>query len=156
MQTRSPSRIGCASAISRPATQLASVERAANPITSPSTAEEASRPPATARTCGVTSSTQPSTTRRCQSGMCALLRRRRAESSVERERPAAREPVGEAVPEADLGLADPPAEADLLAAPQSREVEQALRRVLHDRAELGDPADTAAHLAGELLQPLAE
>src|SRR4029078_5032450 len=76
--------------------------------------------------------------------------------SVEREWAAPGEPVGEAVPKPDLVLADPPAKADLLAAAQRREVEQSLRRGHEYRAELGDPADAGAHLAGELLDPLAE
>src|SRR5262245_50880068 len=52
--TRSPSRMGWVKAISRPATKFPIVRCEANPITIPSTADEASRPPATARTWGIT------------------------------------------------------------------------------------------------------
>jgi len=53
--TSSPSRIGCVKAIIRPATKLPIVRCEAKPITRPSTADEARRPPATALTCGITS-----------------------------------------------------------------------------------------------------
>ncbi len=58
MTITSPRRSGCVIAIISPATQLASVERAAKPITRPITAVDASSPPATARTCGITSSAE--------------------------------------------------------------------------------------------------
>src|SRR6185437_7411612 len=61
--TRSPSRIGCVKAISRPATKFPIVRCEANPMTIPSTADEASSPPATARTCGMTSSAERTPTR---------------------------------------------------------------------------------------------
>jgi len=57
-RTRSPSRSGCAEAIRIPATKFESVVWAANPMTRPRIAEEASRPPATARTAGITSSAE--------------------------------------------------------------------------------------------------
>ena len=53
--TQSPSRSGCVIAIISPATKLPSVRCDAKPMISPRIAEEASRPPATARTCGITS-----------------------------------------------------------------------------------------------------
>jgi len=58
MRTRSPSRNGCANAIRTPETKFDSVVCAANPITRPRIAEEASRPPATARTAGITSNAE--------------------------------------------------------------------------------------------------
>ena len=51
-------RSGWVKAITRPATKLASGRCAARPTTRPITAEEASSPPATARTCGTTSSAE--------------------------------------------------------------------------------------------------
>ena len=53
--TSSPSRSGWLKAISRPATKFPSVRWDAKPTTMPITAEDASNPPATARTCGITS-----------------------------------------------------------------------------------------------------
>jgi len=62
--TSSPRRTGCVKAIRIPAMKLPSVVRAANPMMSPMMAEEASRPPAIARTCGITSRAErtPTTT----------------------------------------------------------------------------------------------
>ena len=57
---RSPRRIGWVNAISSPATKFPIVRCEANPITIPSTADEARSPPATARTCGITSSAESS------------------------------------------------------------------------------------------------
>ena len=54
--TSSPSRSGWVIAIRSPATKLPIVRWLAKPITRPITADEASTPPATARTCGITSS----------------------------------------------------------------------------------------------------
>ena len=68
--TQSPSRSGCVIAIMRPATKLPSVRCAAKPMISPSTAEEASSPPATARTCGITSSAESSAERRRSRPRC--------------------------------------------------------------------------------------
>src|SRR5919198_1041081 len=54
--TSSPSRTGWGNAISSPATKFPSVRCEAKPTMIPSTAEEARRPPATARTSGMMSS----------------------------------------------------------------------------------------------------
>ena len=56
--TQSPSRSGCVIAIISPATKLPSVRCEAKPMISPRIAEEARRPPATARTWGITSSAE--------------------------------------------------------------------------------------------------
>src|SRR6266508_2146084 len=53
--TPSPSRRGCVNAIRRPATKFPRVLCDAKPTTIPSTADDASRPPATTRTWGITS-----------------------------------------------------------------------------------------------------
>ncbi len=55
-ETLSPSRRGCAKAIMMPAMKFESVDCAARPRTSAITAEDARMLPATARTCGKTSS----------------------------------------------------------------------------------------------------
>src|SRR6185312_9589725 len=52
-----------------------------------------------------------------------------------------REPLADAMPARDGGLADPPAELDLLVAAQRREVEQADVEVLDDHTELLEPLD---------------
>ena len=62
--TRSPSRTGWLIAIRSPATKFPSVRWEAKPITTAITAEEARRPPAIARTPGITSSTEKQPTKR--------------------------------------------------------------------------------------------
>ncbi len=56
--TSSPRRTGWVNAINSPATKFPSVRWEAKPMMIPSTAEEARSPPATARTCGMTSSAE--------------------------------------------------------------------------------------------------
>ena len=60
--TQSPIRSGCVIAIISPATTFPSVRWAANPMIRPNTAVDASRPPATARTWGITRSAESSPT----------------------------------------------------------------------------------------------
>jgi len=60
-------------AMSRPATKLPSVRCDAKPMITPSTADDASSPPATARTCGITSMAEKKPTTRIE----ALMLRRR-------------------------------------------------------------------------------
>src|ERR1044071_8421011 len=98
--------------------------------------------------------TPPKTASRCQVGMEAGL--------VERQGFPAREALFEAVPEADLVLADLPAEQDFLAVrPQRREVDQAAVEILHLHPELlqqghsssdrlGLPLELALQLTGLL------
>ena len=56
--TQSPSRSGCVNAIISPATKFPSVRCEAKPMIRPRTADDASSAPATARTCGITSSAE--------------------------------------------------------------------------------------------------
>jgi hypothetical protein len=58
--TQSPSRSGCVIAIISPATKFPSVRWAAKPMIRPSTADDASRPVATARTWGMMRSAESS------------------------------------------------------------------------------------------------
>src|SRR5262245_1748824 len=77
----------------------------------------------------------------------------------ERQRATAGEAVLEAVPEADLLLAEPPAEEDLLAGALGGEVDEPLVEVLHERSELVDPAHAggdSGHLLVQLLLHLPE
>ena len=60
--TQSPSRSGCVMAIMTPATKFPSVRWEAKPMITPRTADEASRPPATTRTCGITRSAESTPT----------------------------------------------------------------------------------------------
>src|SRR5919199_2546614 len=82
----------------------------------------------------VTKRTTATTTSRCQSGM-RLGSTRRASTLVEGERLAAREPLFGAVPERDVIFAELPAEQDLAAAVQAREVDEPPVEVLHLHAE---------------------
>ena len=68
--TQSPSRRGWVIAIISPATKFPSVRCEAKPMIRPRTAEEASSPPATARTWGITSRAERSAERddRCRDG----------------------------------------------------------------------------------------
>src|SRR5437763_16119176 len=78
---------------------------------------------------------------RCQNDIRRVVRRADGRSSVEREGLPPREPVVEAVPVADLVLAEVPAEEHLLAVTERGEVDQARVEVLHLHAERPDRID---------------
>ena len=181
--TSSPSRSGWLIAIRIPATTLPIVRWLAKPITSPITADDASTPPATARTCGITSSAEmtPRKTiaandRAAQHAVAGQRPRVRGRAVRSASRRASRsatattiiadrdqdalpeertwcsirpsrsvsgpaKPSLEPVPVLDGVLADVPAELDLLALAQRREVEQPEVEVLDDDAELVEPLD---------------
>src|SRR4029450_4527006 len=66
--------------------------------------------------------------------------------------PSPGEALIDAVPEADLLLADVPAQQDVLPFTAGREVEQSAVEVLHEHAGGLDPFDHACECAGRLLQ----
>src|SRR5262249_37893505 len=80
----------------------------------------------------------------------------RARSRELRQRPAAGEPVRELVPELDVALAQAPAEPDLTAARQRREVDQAGLDLAQGDPQLVDPDDTRLHPVDHALHPETE
>src|SRR5918993_265369 len=75
--TRSPMRTGCVIASRIPAMALASVCRAAKPMTRPSTAEEASRPVATLDTSGIWAAAMPAPMTKMSAKTSRLIKRMR-------------------------------------------------------------------------------
>ena len=75
-------------------------------------------------------------------------------SSISGSPPA--EPVAQLVPPLDVAFAEPPAQPDLAAADERREVDEAGLDLAEGDAELVDPGDARLHLVDHALHPEAE